>query len=236
MTIQRGETFTRELGRARDRSRGDCRGTASDQLSGRHAQHRCLSSRSLSSVETAASSNITSTRRCADKSSAVEQLSPRGVRPCRLEGRRGVGRLGCPHPRRDGPGRRGGPGVTMALLGRSIRDRAGPIGRLGHPRPTCRGRRLCPRPARGRIGAGRRTRCGRSLVPAIAAAHEVVGTGGDRAPGWMAANTVGFGTRVVPTRIVLVTRRLPTSFENIRLLSRAQRTGRREARLSDAPR
>lgn len=72
-------------------------------------------------------------------------------------------------------------------------------------------------------------------MPAIAAVREVVG---DReaigAAGWMAANTVGLSSQVVPTPIVSVTRRLPTGFANIRLVSRAQRTGRRAARLTDA--
>ena len=88
---------------------------------------------------------------------------------------------------------------------------------------------------RGTYWRGRQTRWGRSPVPAIAAVREVVG---DKeaigAAGWMAANTVGLSTQVVPTPIVSVTHRLPTGFENIRLISRAQRTGRREARLSDA--
>jgi hypothetical protein len=88
---------------------------------------------------------------------------------------------------------------------------------------------------RGTYWRGRQTRWGRSPVPAIAAVREVVG---DKeaigAAGWMAANTVGLSTQVVPTPIVSVARRLPTGFENIKLVSRAQRTGRRAARLSDA--
>lgn len=88
---------------------------------------------------------------------------------------------------------------------------------------------------RGTYWRGRQTRWGRSPTPAIAAVRDVVG---DKeaigAAGWMAANTVGLSTQVVPTPIVSVTRRLPTGFENIRLVSRAQRTGRRNARLSDA--
>ena len=88
---------------------------------------------------------------------------------------------------------------------------------------------------RGTYWRGRLTRWGRSPVPAIAAVREVVG---DKeaigAAGWMAANTVGLSSQVVPTPIVSVTRRLPTGFENIRLVSRAQRTGRRDARLTDA--
>lgn len=88
---------------------------------------------------------------------------------------------------------------------------------------------------RGTYWRGRQTRWGRSPTPAIAAVRDVVG---DReavgAAGWMAANAVGLSTQVVPTPIVSVTRRLPTGFENIRLVSRAQRTGRRDARLSDA--
>ena len=88
---------------------------------------------------------------------------------------------------------------------------------------------------RGTYWRGRQTRWGRSPVPAIAAVREVVG---DKeaigAAGWMAANTVGLSTQVVPTPIVSVARRLPTGFENIKLVSRAQRTGRRKARLSDA--
>jgi hypothetical protein len=88
---------------------------------------------------------------------------------------------------------------------------------------------------RGTYWRGRETRWGRSPAPAIAAVREVVG---DKeavgAAGWMAANTVGLSTQVVATPIVSVTSRLPTGFENIRLVSRAQRTGRRDARLSDA--
>ncbi len=88
---------------------------------------------------------------------------------------------------------------------------------------------------RGTYWRGRKARWGRSPAPAIAAVREVVG---DKealgAAGWMAANAVGLSTQVVPTPIVSVTRRLPTGFDNIRLVSRAQRTGRRDARLSEA--
>lgn len=88
---------------------------------------------------------------------------------------------------------------------------------------------------RGTYWRGRKTRWGRSPAPAVAAVREVVGAKeAIGAAGWMAANTVGISSQVVATPIVSVTSRLPTGFENVRLVSRAQRTGRRDARLSDA--
>jgi hypothetical protein len=89
---------------------------------------------------------------------------------------------------------------------------------------------------RGTYWRGHKTRwSGRSSAPAIAAVREAVGdTVAIGAAGWMAANAVGISTQVVATPIVAVTSRLPTGFENIRLVSRAQRTGRRDAHLTDA--
>lgn len=88
---------------------------------------------------------------------------------------------------------------------------------------------------RGTYWRGRQTSWGRAAVPAIAAVREVVG---DKeavgAAGWMAANAVGISSQVVATPVVSVTSRPPTGFDNIKLISRAQRTGRRDANLSDA--
>jgi hypothetical protein len=89
---------------------------------------------------------------------------------------------------------------------------------------------------RGTYWRGHPTRwSGRSHAPPIAAVREVVGADeAIGAAGWMAANTVGLSTQVAAIPIVAVSRRLPTGFDNVRLVSRAQRTGRREARLTDA--
>jgi hypothetical protein len=87
---------------------------------------------------------------------------------------------------------------------------------------------------RGVYWRGRSTRFGRAIASPIEAVREVVG--GREAIGaaeWYATNLLGLSTQVSPTPTIAVTRRTPTGIDDVRLINRASRTGRRDAALSD---
>ncbi len=88
---------------------------------------------------------------------------------------------------------------------------------------------------RGIYWRGHKTRWGMTPPPPIAAVREVIGERESvGASGWSATNSVGISTQVPAVATVAITSRLPTGIPNVQLVSRAQRTGRREARLTDS--
>jgi hypothetical protein len=87
---------------------------------------------------------------------------------------------------------------------------------------------------RGVYWRGEKSRFGMSLPQAAAALRSVVGD--DEALGaaeWYATNLLGLSTQVSPTEVLALSRRPPKGFEHVRVLSRANRTGRRDRRLTD---
>lgn len=81
---------------------------------------------------------------------------------------------------------------------------------------------------------GSRTRFGMTVAPSVAVVRKVVG--GSEAVGaaeWYATNLLGLSTQVAPVPVVAVSRRTPTGIPDVRIISRAGRTGRRDARLND---
>lgn len=105
--------------------------------------------------------------------------------------------------------------VTMEL--RRLRD----AGELDHVR-------------RGVYWRGHKTRFGMAVPAAVRALREVVG---DReavgAAGGYATNLLGLSTQVSPEPVVSTTRRPPTGVKGVRVVNRASRTARRDARLND---
>lgn len=87
---------------------------------------------------------------------------------------------------------------------------------------------------RGVYWRGRKTRFGMAVPEPIAALRQVVG---EReaigAAGWYATNLLGLSTQVSPEPVVSTTRRPPTGLRGIRVVNRASRTGRRDARLNE---
>ncbi len=87
---------------------------------------------------------------------------------------------------------------------------------------------------RGMYWRGRKSRFGMTGVsPALAlrdllGSREAVG-----ATGWYATNLLGLSTQVSPVEALAVTGRPPAGLRGVRVLSRAARSGRREARLND---
>ena len=81
---------------------------------------------------------------------------------------------------------------------------------------------------------GRRTRFGMTVPGPVAAVREVLGKSeAVGAAEWYATNLLGLSTQVAPVPVIAVSRRTPTGIPDIRLVNRASRTGRREARLND---
>jgi len=64
-------------------------------------------------------------------------------------------------------------------------------------------------------------------VQAVVGADEALG-----ATGWYAANLLGLSTQVSPVEAVAVTHRTPDGLRNVKVSSRAARSGRRNARLN----
>jgi hypothetical protein len=87
---------------------------------------------------------------------------------------------------------------------------------------------------RGVYWRGRKSRFGRDVPAAVQALREVVGVGeAVGAAGWYATNLLGLSTQVAPQPVVSTTRRPPTGLRGVRVISRASRIGRRDARLND---
>lgn len=87
---------------------------------------------------------------------------------------------------------------------------------------------------RGLYWRGSQTRFGRRVPAAVEALREVAG---DReaigAAGWYATNLLGLSTQVSPEPVVSITARPPTGLRGIRVINRASRSGRRDARLNE---
>jgi len=87
---------------------------------------------------------------------------------------------------------------------------------------------------RGIYWRGEKSRFGMSLPRAASALRAVVG---DKeaigAAEWYATNLLGLSTQVSPTEVLALSRRPPKGFEHVRVLSRANRTGRRDRQLKD---
>jgi hypothetical protein len=110
----------------------------------------------------------------------------------------------------------GSPDAVQAELRRLVRE-----GELEHVR-------------RGVYWRGEKSRFGMSIPRTASALREVLGE--DEAIGaaeWYATNLLGLSTQVSPTEVLAVSRRPPKGFEHVRLLSRANRTGRRDRKLTD---
>jgi hypothetical protein len=87
---------------------------------------------------------------------------------------------------------------------------------------------------RGVFWRGRPTRFGMSAPSPVAAVLEVLGDAeAVGAAEWYATNLLGLSTQVSPVPVVAVSRRAPTGFAHVRLVDRASRTARRDARLND---
>lgn len=110
----------------------------------------------------------------------------------------------------------GSPDAVHAELRRLVRDEE-----LEHVR-------------RGVYWRGEKSRFGMSLPRAAAALRSVVGE--DEALGgaeWYATNLLGLSTQVSPTEVLALSRRPPKGFEHVRVVNRANRTGRRDRKLTD---
>lgn len=87
---------------------------------------------------------------------------------------------------------------------------------------------------RGVYWRGRKTRFGMRVASAVEALREVAG---DReavgAAGWYATNLLGLSTQVSPEPVVSITSRPPTGLHGVRVINRASKRGRRDARLND---
>jgi hypothetical protein len=87
---------------------------------------------------------------------------------------------------------------------------------------------------RGVYWRGRRSRFGMTGVSSgqavreLLGSHEAVG-----ATGWYATKLLGLSTQVSPVETLAVTGRPPEGLRDVRVVSRAARSGRREARLND---
>lgn len=87
---------------------------------------------------------------------------------------------------------------------------------------------------RGVYWRGRKSRFGRDVPAAVQALREVVGAGeAVGAAGWYATNLLGLSTQVAPQPVVSTTRRPPTGLRGVRVINRASRIGRRDAKLND---
>lgn len=87
---------------------------------------------------------------------------------------------------------------------------------------------------RGVYWRGSKTRFGMTVAPSIKAVREIIGD--QEAVGaaeWYATNLLGLSTQVSPVPVIAVSKRTPTGIADIRLVNRASRTARREARLND---
>lgn len=86
---------------------------------------------------------------------------------------------------------------------------------------------------RGTYWRGTKTRFGTTAPPAIEAVRNVVGDSeAIGAAEWYATNLLGLSTQVAPVPVVAVSRRTPTGLPDVRIISRASRTGRRDAHLT----
>lgn len=86
---------------------------------------------------------------------------------------------------------------------------------------------------RGTYWRGTKTRFGTSAPPSIEAVRKVVGESeAIGAAEWYATNLLGLSTQVAPVPVVAVSRRTPTGLPDVRIISRASRTGRRDGHLT----
>ncbi len=87
---------------------------------------------------------------------------------------------------------------------------------------------------RGVYWRGSRTQFGMTVAPPLDAVRKIVGEGeAIGAAEWYATNLLGFSTQVSPVPVIAVSRRTPTGVPDVRLVSRASRTGRRTAHLNN---
>lgn len=87
---------------------------------------------------------------------------------------------------------------------------------------------------RGLYWRGRLTRFGRTLASPVGAVRAAMGS--EVAVGaaeTYAANLLGLSTQVSPVPVIALTRRAPTGLAGVRLVNRASRSARREARLNE---
>lgn len=87
---------------------------------------------------------------------------------------------------------------------------------------------------RGVYWRGAKSRFGMALPRTGSALRRVLG---DKeavgAAEWYATNLLGLSTQVSPTEVLAVSRRPPKGFDQVRLVNRAMRTGRRDYKLND---
>jgi hypothetical protein len=87
---------------------------------------------------------------------------------------------------------------------------------------------------RGVYWRGRMSRFGMTSVDESQAVQTVVGRDeAIGATGWNATNILGLSTQVAPIASVAVTHRVPEGLRHVKVVSRAARTGRREAGLGE---
>ena len=87
---------------------------------------------------------------------------------------------------------------------------------------------------RGVYWRGRATRFGRAVASPVEAVRKIVGNReAVGAAEWYATNLLGLSTQVPPTPAIAVSRRAPTGLDDVRIIDRASRTGRRDAGLTD---
>lgn len=87
---------------------------------------------------------------------------------------------------------------------------------------------------RGVYWRGRPNRFGMAGAPPVAAVRELVSDSESvGAAGWYAANLLGLSTQVSPVPVVALSRRPPSGLENVKVIDRSNRWGRREAQLNE---
>ncbi len=87
---------------------------------------------------------------------------------------------------------------------------------------------------RGTYWRGEKSRWGMSKTPSPQALREIIGK--DEAlgaTGWHAANLLGLSTQVSPVEALAVTCRPPAGLTGLKIVNRAARKGRRDAKLND---
>lgn len=86
---------------------------------------------------------------------------------------------------------------------------------------------------RGVYWRGKKSRFGMGRAPQGEALRKVIGNKeAIGATGWHASNLLGLSTQVPPVEMLAVTHRRPKGLDGVKVVSRAARTGRRDARLT----
>jgi hypothetical protein len=87
---------------------------------------------------------------------------------------------------------------------------------------------------RGLYWRGEKSRWGMTRTPSRSALREILGKGEALgAAGWYATNLLGLSTQVSPVEVLAVTRRPPEGLTGMKVINRAARSGRRQAKLND---